>query len=486
MGIAVVLTVVLTLALSLALAPATASALTQRDAIDWCQGKVGQFVEYRDASNLNQCFDFSAAYAHYCGWAGWGYGMMTPGAVYRDEICPAGWKRVSAAELQAGDIFCQEGHTGVVKSRVGNILTGYDQNNPGNPDDGSQNWSSPVGVHTFNLLTVLGGFRTTFDATPPDTEPAPTRPVTQHEGGTRQETAARASAEAYPDPAEVDSVILAYSYDFPDALAASYLAGVLDAPLLLCDTDEIPAATASELLRLNPSVVYIVGGTGVISEDVESSLHATPGVSSVTRLGGAGREETAYLIACEACVRGGVPVTAFVANAADFPDALSAGSLAASQGVPILLTATGELDEWTRRFLEKNNIRDVVIVGGAGSVSEGVAGQLRTLPHSPSVTRWWGTGRYETSADVLDKAIAKWSLTPAIIGLASGDDFPDALVGGAAVGNRGGLLAITDPHTLSVAAEGLISTYGDNISGVEIFGGTGTIRVANEVRELLS
>jgi putative cell wall-binding protein len=348
--------------------------------------------------------------------------------------------------------------------------------------DLSPNIASTSGSTPMALRLSNGG---TPPAPPPD-DYGPKTPVTQHEGKTRQDTAARASAKAYPDPAEVDSVILAYSYDFPDALAASYLAGALDAPILLCDTNEIPEATASELSRLNPSVVYIVGGIGVISKDVEDVLRATPGVSFVTRLGGAGREETAYLIASEAKVHGGVPTTAFIADAANFPDALSAGSLSAGQGVPILLTATGALDGWASRFLEENNISDIIVVGGPGSVSEGVIGQLGALPHTPAVTRWSGSDRYATSADALSKAIAKWNLTPTVIGLASGDGFPDALVGGAAVGNRGGLLAITDPDSLSAAAEGLISTYGDTISGVEIFGGTGTIRVADETRGLLS
>jgi putative cell wall-binding protein len=207
---------------------------------------------------------------------------------------------------------------------------------------------------------------------------------------------------------------------------------------------------------------------------------------SIIRLGGAGREETAYLVACEAKKEGGVPETAFVVDAADFPDALSAGSLSAWRGVPILLNAAGSLDGWTQRFLEENNIQDVIVVGGPGSVPEGVVGQLRALPHDPAVARWSGADRYETSKEVFDKAIAKWNLTPALIGLASGDSFPDALVGGAAVGNRGGLLAITDPDALSATAEGLISTYKDIISGVEIFGGTGTIRVADEVWGLLA
>jgi uncharacterized repeat protein (TIGR02543 family) len=310
--------------------------------------------------------------------------------------------------------------------------------------------------------------------------------VTQHEGSGRQDTAARASQKAYPDPTQVDSVILAYSYDFPDALAASYLAGVLDAPILLCDTNEIPETTTSELSRLNPSAIYIVGGTGVISSDVEGVLSALPGVSSVTRLGGQGREETAYLIANKAKELGGTPTTAFVAHSGNFPDALSAGSLSAGQGIPILLSPTGSLDEWAKRFLEESGVLDIIVVGGSGSVSEDVIGQLRALPGNPTVARWSGSGRYETAEVVLNNAIVKWNITPTIVGLASGEDFPDALVGGAAVGNRGGLLAITGPDTLSAAATGVISTYKATISDVEIFGGPGTIRVKSAAQALLA
>jgi uncharacterized repeat protein (TIGR02543 family) len=310
--------------------------------------------------------------------------------------------------------------------------------------------------------------------------------VTQHEGDNRQDTAARASAKAYPDPTQVDNVILAYSYDFPDALAASYLAGVLGAPILLCDTNEVPATTTAELSRLNPSAIYIVGGPGVISQGVQDALNTLPGVASVTRLGGQGREETAYLIANAAKDLGGVPTSAFVAHSGNFPDALSAGSLSAGQGVPILLTPTGALDSWAKRFLDENGVRDIIIVGGTGSVSEAAADQLSALPSAPAVTRWSGPGRYETAEEVLKRAIAKWNITPTVIGLASGEDFPDALVGGAAVGNRGGLLAITEPDVLSPAATGIISTYKATISDVEIFGGPGTIRVKSAAQALLT
>jgi putative cell wall-binding protein len=310
--------------------------------------------------------------------------------------------------------------------------------------------------------------------------------VTQHDGDNRQETAARASAKAYPDPSEVDSVILAYSYDFPDALAASYLAGALDAPILLCDTLNVPDTTAAELRRLEPSAVYIVGGTGVISSRAERSLGSFSSVTSVTRLGGEGREETAYLIANAARDIRGTPTTAFVVNAADFPDALSAGSLSAGRGVPILLTATDDLDGWVWRFLIDNNVKDVIIVGGPGSVSDDVKRKLEALSPGPVVSRWAGSDRYATAAEVLDQASAKWGLNPTVIGLASGEGFPDALVGGAAVGNRGGLLSITDPDALSAASSKAITTHQDALSDIEIFGGNGTIRIADEVQALLA
>jgi Leucine-rich repeat (LRR) protein/putative cell wall-binding protein len=343
---------------------------------------------------------------------------------------------------------------------------------------GAQDFTSPV------TYTVTAEDATTKNYTV--TVTVLSEPVAQHEGKDRYDTAVRASQKAYPDPSKVDAVVLAYSYNFPDALAASYLAGALDAPILLSDTSDIDDITAAEIKRLSPSTIYIVGGTGSISAGVEDALEAYDFTPVVVRLGGAGREETAYEIANAAKEMRGAPTTVFIADAANFPDALSAGSLSAGQGVPILLTATGSLDEWTQRYLEENDISDIIIVGGPGSVSETVATQLRALSHNPAVARWSGSDRYATSADVLTKAIAKWNLTPTIIGLASGEGFPDALVGGAAVGNRGGLLAITDPDTLSAAAEGVIATYKDGISDVEIFGGTGTIRIADKVQGLLA
>jgi putative cell wall-binding protein len=309
--------------------------------------------------------------------------------------------------------------------------------------------------------------------------------ITQHEGADRDDTAARASQKAYPDSSQVDAVIMAFSYDFPDALTASYLAGALNAPILLGDTTSVDLNTTAEINRLSPSTIYIVGGEGVISKSIEDGLNALPSVSSVVRLGGEGRAETAYKIATEAKNEAGVPTSAFVVDAANFPDALSAGSLAAGQKVPILLTDKGNLDGWTRQFLMENNIKDIIIVGGVGSVSTQVETELRQLSYAPLVSRWAGDDRFATSKDVLVKASARWNLAPRVVGLASGWVFPDALVGGASIGNRGGFLAITDPDTLSDVAQSVITTHRASLFDIEIFGGTGTIRVKDKVQALL-
>jgi putative cell wall-binding protein len=311
--------------------------------------------------------------------------------------------------------------------------------------------------------------------------------VTQHDGQDRFETAVKASTKAYPDPSQVDTVILAYAYDFPDALAASYLAGAANAPILLSDKSSLDEKTGAELGRLRPGTIYIVGGEGAIDSGVEATLRNLDFTPTVIRLGGADRSETAYKIAEAAWpLTGAAPTSVFVAHAHNFPDALSAGSLAASQNVPILLSETNALNSWAERFIREHAIKDVIIVGGTGSVSDAAKGSLEALPSGPAVARWWGADRYATAQDVLSNASAKWSLRPTVLGLASGEGFPDALVGGAAVGNRGGLLLITDPDSLSSAASNAISTYKADLTDVEILGGTGTIRVNDQVRTLLS
>jgi len=50
------------------------------------------------------------------------------------------------------------------------------------------------------------------------------------------------------------------------------VAGINCGPILLVNQNSIPGATATELTRLKPKRIVILGGTGVVSTTVENLL----------------------------------------------------------------------------------------------------------------------------------------------------------------------------------------------------------------------
>jgi putative cell wall-binding protein len=349
----------------------------------------------------------------------------------------------------------------------------------------SSNGDLPPGNDGYFPDAVIAKFNANGELGSSNQPPTPA-PITQLAGSNRFDTATKASQKAYPDPTKVDTVILSFADNFPDALAASYLAGVVDAPILLSSMRTLDSTTISELNRLAPKTIYITGSDKAIGQGVEQTLKNLSFKPVVKRIGGATRIQTAVDIATETKAVSRTPQTAFVVYAGNYPDALSVGSLSASLHIPILLTEKDSLPQEARKFLEDNVIKDIIVIGGTPVISETVITQLKGLTSKPTVTRWSGTDRYLTAKDVITKATAKWNLKPTAIGIASGDNFPDALVGGAAMGNRGGILVISPPKTLSDAARTLISTNKTTIQDIEIFGGTNVIDVRATVQQLLS
>ena len=86
-------------------------------------------------------------------------------------------------------------------------------------------------------------------------------------------------------------VYVATGENFPDALGAASAAAVQAGPVLLVTKTSIPAETKAELTRLSPDVIYVAGGTAVVSDTVFNELKSYAG--SVVRLAGANRYSTA-------------------------------------------------------------------------------------------------------------------------------------------------------------------------------------------------
>ena len=69
------------------------------------------------------------------------------------------------------------------------------------------------------------------------------------------------------------------------------------APNRLWDSrSRIPAAIATELERLNPQQIILLGSSGAVSDSVRAALETYDRGGGVVRIGGANRFETAAMI----------------------------------------------------------------------------------------------------------------------------------------------------------------------------------------------
>lgn len=215
------------------------------------------------------------------------------------------------------------------------------------------------------------------------------------------------------------NVILAGSKDFPDALSGTALGIKLNAPILFTDPNGLDSNTLNEIVRLKAKKVYILGGTGAVGEDVENTIKAQ-GIS-VERLWGQDRFGTALQVGKKVQGLSGAK-TAFLANAYNYPDALSSSTFAGETGSPILLTDAGTLNEQSKQALRDWGITNVYVLGGTGVVSANIENELKGM--GISLTRLGGLDRYETSQKIVknfDSSLDKFTVV-------TGKDFHNALV----------------------------------------------------------
>jgi putative cell wall-binding protein len=285
------------------------------------------------------------------------------------------------------------------------------------------------------------------------------------------------------------SVVIASGETFPDGLAASALAGSVRGPVLLTTRDALPPGLAEELVRLEASTVYLVGGTRAVSDHVLTLLDSMSGVN-VVRIAGEDRYETAALIAQEAATLQEEPSrrAAFIVRGDEFADALTASCFGYSAGIPIVLTRSDALPDTTRAMLQGLGIEDITIVGGTSAVGEAVRDELES--EGLTVRRVSGTDRYATSLALAQRGVANgWSGTK-FVGLATGRDFADGISGGAASGAAHGVLLLVGPSSDDVSsalrAWGLDAYWRGDV--VTVFGGSAAVGqvLENEVREGLA
>jgi putative cell wall-binding protein len=284
----------------------------------------------------------------------------------------------------------------------------------------------------------------------------------------RYATAVSASKAGFRYGAQ--TVVIATGLDFPDALGGGALAGTVGGPLLLTRSTSLPADVKAEITRLGASSLYVLGGTGAVSTAVENELGGMPGIINVVRLSGSDRYATANAVATTVRALKGSSFlgTAFVATGANYPDALAASPMAAHHGMPILLA-----NPLSNTVAVPAGVERVFVLGGVGAVSAVVEASLDSTLGDSNVTRIGGIDRYDTAAVIAYTGLFSGvQLDP--IGLATGENFPDALSGGAMLGSfRCGML-LTRTTTLSAPTRTVLEGASP-VDTLFIFGGTGVI-----------
>lgn len=284
---------------------------------------------------------------------------------------------------------------------------------------------------------------------------------TQMYGKDRYETATKVSQASFPK-AVGGVVVLATGNDFPDALSAAPLAVKLDAPLLLTPSKRLAESTRAELARLKPSQVIIIGGTGAVSAEVERSVRAAIGSSKTVRIGGSNRYDTSSKIVNYGWGKSGSP-RLYVATGRNFPDPLSLGAAAGSHQAPLLLVkATPGSARDAGEKAKRLRASQAFIAGGTVAVNAQVENALKK---TASVTRYAGSTRYETAAKVAENEFVNAESAY----IATGKDFPDALVGAAAAGKQHVPLVLSQTRCVPLTADRALRNL--NVSSVTLVGG---------------
>jgi 5'-nucleotidase/UDP-sugar diphosphatase len=278
-------------------------------------------------------------------------------------------------------------------------------------------------------------------------------------GANRYETAIAVSKQGWES---ADTVVIARGDQYADALTAAPLADQNDAPILLTRSGGLAAGVAEEIERLGAEKAIVLGGTLAVSNDVVKQLE-TLGLE-VDRIGGQTRYDTSVAIAAELETDA---TDAVVVSGLNFPDALSAGSYAAVNDKPILLTRPDRIPAVVANELE--SYTSTTIIGGTQAVSNDVESDL------PNATRVSGADRYLTSA-----AVAEMLFEDAGEGLASnGQNFPDALTGNVLAAAYEAPMLLVKQNSVNPTVETRANYYGT------VFTTGGTLAVSPEVVKAL-
>ena len=272
--------------------------------------------------------------------------------------------------------------------------------------------------------------------------------------------------------------VLVSGDNFPDALAAAFLAGAYKSPTFLTSQNDLRPEAIQGLQDMGIKKVTIVGGTSAIASSQDATLTAN-GITP-TRIQGPNRDATAALVAqapgTSVGTYNGLGATAILAadGADHYVDALAGGPLAWAGHLPVLLTGTNTLAPEAQAALSALKIKHVVILGGTAAVASTVETAVTNM--GITTERLAGDTRQKTTVAIANAARRVLGFAFTHIYLAVGNNFPDALAGGPIAGLfKSPILLTSDPSTLNTDTKAFINANDGSIDEITAFGGTNAI-----------
>jgi len=315
-------------------------------------------------------------------------------------------------------------------------------------------------------------------------------------GSDRIATAVKASQVRYPGDkfkTTAESVILVRDDDFADALVSGPLADVTNSPILVNPQAYLDWRVEQEIKRLAHQAaqeghdfkVIIVGGPGAISEKVEKTILYDLDFDT-DRLQGSDRYDTAVAVSTLTIEEYAYDVNldqinVFITTGKDFPDALAAGTAAASDNGIVLLSAGDEAADATDDFV--NDELDTFIQNHEYNAPEIVAvGGPADKAYPDADFSYVGVNRYHTAAVLAEEYfefdISKPGKFNNNVGVASGLTYADAVVAAGFMANSDGPLLLTRPGKLDAYTARYLVSQADQIDNAFVFGGKSTLSVA--------
>ncbi len=273
---------------------------------------------------------------------------------------------------------------------------------------------------------------------------------------------------------DLGTVVIASGDVYTDALSGGPLAYQYGGPVLLTTKDSLPTATKNIINSVKPTHAIILGGTGSVSTSIETELSSL-GLTNIERVSGADR----YEVSANVAQRLGTisSETAVIVSGLVYSDALTSSSVALNNGMPILQVLTDSIPTSIQTYITNHpEIKNFIVVGGPGTVSDSVLTQLSQIRPTATVDRIGGADRFEVGINLINY----FGLNVDSLTFNNGLDFPDAMSSAPLAAYLGSPVLLVQPTLIPTSINNFLDANNGKTYFIYIVGGPASISTTVE------